>query len=440
MKDRFGLETRGDPRAVEALGEAVSALYAMRPETMGFLKTAASDPYCALGKMLGAYLGLMSSERGPGAAGVARMGEIRPADAREAAHLAVIRAWAAGDWSGASRRLDDVLEAWPTDPIALNAAHQLDFFLGDAERLRSRPTAALETWDPGDPVYPFLSGMQAFGLEECGDYPAAEGSARRALEAAPRDVWAQHALAHALEMQGRAREGQDLLDDRRDDWSHDHFLKVHTAWHYAVFGLETGETERVLSLHDATVWDGGPDPLAMTLIDSAGLLWRLKLDGVDAGSRWDRLSDEWALRDEGAWYAFNDLHAVLAHCGAGRLKRARALIDRMTAASANPDPAATNAQALRAAGLAAARGVLAHAENEHAACVAHLAPVRRLMPVFGGSHAQRDAWQRTLLVSALRAGETGFARVLIQERLAERPASVWNRARLAEVDGLSPGR
>ena len=437
MKDRFGLETRGDPRSVEALGEAVAALYAMRPEAMGHLKTAASDPDCALGRMLGAYLGLMSSERGPGAAGVARMGGIVAADAREAAHLSVIRAWAAGDWSGASRRLDDLLEAWPGDPIALNAAHQLDFFLGDAGRLRDRPAAALRAWDGAAPGFAYLHGMHAFGLEECGDYPAAEAAARRALDAAPDDVWAQHALVHALEMQGRSQAGQDLLDARRADWGHDHFLKVHTAWHYALFGLETGEADRVLALHDATVWDGGPDPLAMTLIDSAGLLWRLKLDGVDAGGRWDRLSDEWALRDEGAWYAFNDLHAVLAHCGAGRLERARALVDRMAAAAANRDPAATNAQALRSAGLPAARGVLAFAEGDFAASVAHLAPVRRQMAVFGGSHAQRDAWQRTLLVAALKSGQAGFARVLVEERLAERPASAWSQARRAELDALS---
>ncbi len=437
MKDRFGLETRGDPKAVEALGEAVAALYAMQPEAMGFLKAAAADPDCALARMLGAYLGLMSSERGPGAAGVKRMGEIAPADAREAAHLAAIRAWAAGDWAGASRRLDSLLAAWPTDPIALNAAHQLDFFMGDAERLRSRPTEALQAWDPGDPAYPYLSGMQAFGLEELGDYPAAEAAARRALDGAPRDVWAQHALVHALEMQGQSQAGLDLLEARRAHWGHDHFLKVHTSWHAALFALEADGPDRALALHDAAVWDGGADPLAMTLIDSAGLLWRLKLDGVEAGRRWDRLSDEWALRDEGAWYAFNDLHAVLAHCGAGRLDRARALVDRMAEAAANPDRAATNAQALRAAGLAAARGVLAFAEGDFPACVAFLAPVRRQMSVFGGSHAQRDAWQRTLLVAALRSGETGFARVLVRERLAERPESPWSLARLSELDALS---
>jgi hypothetical protein len=109
----------------------------------------------------------------------------------------------------------------------------------------------------------------------------------------------------------------------------------------------------------------------------------------------------------------------------------------MAGAAANPDPSATNAQALRAAGLAAARGVLAFAEGDFPACGAFLAPVRRQMSVFGGSHAQRDAWQRTLLVAALRSGQAGFARVLVEERLAERPSSAWSRARRSEIDALS---
>jgi hypothetical protein len=81
--------------------------------------------------------------------------------------------------------------------------------------------------------------------------------------------------------------------------------------------------------------------------------------------------------------------------------------------------------------------VLAFAEGDFEASVAFLAPVRRLLSVFGGSHAQRDAWQRTLLVAALRSGQAGFARVLVEERLAERPSSAWSRARRSEIDALS---
>jgi pyridoxal 5'-phosphate synthase pdxS subunit len=40
-------------------------------------------------------------------------------------------------------------------------------------------------------------------------------------------------------------------------------------------------------------------------------------------------------------------------------------------------------------------------------------------------------------VQSLRGGETGFARALVGERLAERPDSIWSQARRSELDGLS---
>ena len=53
--------------------------------------------------------------------------------------------------------------------------------------------------------------------------------------------------------------------------------------------------------------------------------------------------------------------------------------------------------------------------------VEELAPIRRRLQLFGGSHAQRDAWQRTLLEAALRGGELDLARALI----AARPTSAY---------------
>jgi len=44
---------------------------------------------------------------------------------------------------------------------------------------------------------------------------------------------------------------------------------------------------------------------------------------------------------------------------------------------------------------------------------------------FGGSHAQRDVFQRTLLEAALRSGRYDLARSLVAERLALRPTSTY---------------
>ncbi len=79
-------------------------------------------------------------------------------------------------------------------------AHFLDFFRGDSLNLRNRISRVLPHWSPEAPMYSFVLGMHAFGLEECNQYPAAEAAGRRALELAPEDAW------------GRARHDPCLRD------------------------------------------------------------------------------------------------------------------------------------------------------------------------------------------------------------------------------------
>src|SRR3546814_12099899 len=73
----------------------------------------------------------------------------------------------------------------------------------------------LPAWDDAMPSYGFLKGCQAFGLEETADYARAEAAGREAVERNPSDVWATHAVAHVMAMQGRHREGVAWLAGRR---------------------------------------------------------------------------------------------------------------------------------------------------------------------------------------------------------------------------------
>jgi hypothetical protein len=84
-------------------------------------------------------------------------------------------------------------------------------------------------------------------------------------------------------------------------------------------------------------------------------------------------------------------------------------------------------------GVPACRAVLAFGEGRHQDVIADLVPIRRVFQHFGGSHAQRDALQRTLLESALRAGELDLARALTAERLNLRDHANYNWAKRAEV-------
>ena len=86
-----------------------------------------------------------------------------------------------------------------------------------------------------------------------------------------------------------------------------------------------------------------------------------------------------------------------------------------------------------AVGLPASRAVLAHVEDRHADVVEELMPIRTTLARFGGSHAQRDALQRTLVDSAIRSGQLQLAANLVDERLALRETSVWSWQRRSQV-------
>ena len=69
---------------------------------------------------------------------------------------------------------------------------------------------------------------------------------------------------------------------------------------------------------------------------------------------------------------------------------------------------------------------LAFVEQRYDDVIDELLPIRRVLQHFGGSHAQRDALQRTLLESAIRSERFELARLLSSERLGVREASVYS--------------
>ena len=395
------------------------------------------EPQFPMGHAMAAYLSLSSTDTVdlPGARESAEALAGLELNPREAAHLAAIEKWLAGDWHGAARQLDQLLIAWPTDLLALLSGHLLDFFRGDARNLRDRIARSMGSIDPESPHYGFVRGMFAFGLEESGHYEAAEAHGLAAVEAHPDDVWAIHAVVHVYEMQGRVADGIRFLHSREVDWGDGNLFTVHNWWHLALYFLEAGKLNDALAIYDARVHNSESVGVPLEMLDASALLWRLYLEGEDTGGRFGPLADAWASRtvDE-PWYVFNDMHAVMALTGAGRLTEARAVVDRLERyATAGGAASPSNLAMTTAVGLPASRAVVAFAEGNDRQVIDELLPIRATFQVFGGSHAQRDALQRTLLTSAIRARELDLATALVNERLATRESSVYTLTRFAEI-------
>ena len=219
----------------------------------------------------------------------------------------------------------------PRDALALQTGHQIDFFTGDARMLRDRIARALPAWSASMPGYHAMLGMHAFGLEEMGDYVRAERVGRSAVEIEPRDGWAQHAVAHVMEMQSRQQDGIAWMRANPDAWTKESFLQVHNWWHLALFHFDLGQIDEVLKLYDGPIY-GTPSTVALNMVDASAILWRLHLGGVDVGDRWAAIAANWAPMAGAGNYAFNDAHAMMAFVGAGLAEPARTLIETQQAA------------------------------------------------------------------------------------------------------------
>ncbi len=385
----------------------------------------AEAPGLVMGHVLKAYLHLLGTEPLgiPVAREIHRHAVTLPANDRERGHLKAIGELTEGHWRDAGRTLEDLSIGYPRDALALQAGHLIDFYTGDSRMLRDRIARALPAWSHGMRGYHGIIGMYAFGLEETGRYPEAEQFGRRGVELEPRDGWAQHAVAHVMEMQGRQREGIAWMRADPQAWAHDSFFSVHNWWHLALYHLDLGEIDNVLALFDGPIF-GKPSNVVLDLIDASALLWRLHLRGIDVGGRWDSVADLWAPFAAAANYAFNDLHAMMAFVGAGRTDLAQAVLDAQTAALQG---AGDNAAFAAEVGQAATRAILAFGEERYADAVRLLRDVRTVAHRFGGSHAQRDLLDLTLIEAAFRSGQESLAAALSSERIAAKPTSTLAR-------------
>ena len=352
---------------------------------------------------------------------------------RERGHLAATRLCAEGRWDAACRAWDDLLLEHPRDLVALHAAHLFDFYRGDSRNLQRRVTRVMPAWSPSTPLGSHVFGMHAFGLEENNRFDLALEAAHAALSVERRDAWAIHAVAHVHEMRGEHEAGAAWLISREPDWAPDNALAYHNAWHLALFALERGDTDTALAVLDERVAPGAVT--AMQRLDVAALLWRLRLMGVDAGDRWRHAAAGWPLdEDETGFYAFNDFHAAMAMAGAGRWEDADAILARVRARGGDTTDLGAMA---RDVGVPLIEGLIDHARGRHGNAVRKLAAVRDTCHRFGGSHAQRDLVDLTLMDAAARGGQAALAGHLLNERRLAKPDTPLTRFWSARC---APGR
>jgi hypothetical protein len=179
-----------------------------------------------------------------------------------------------------------------------------------------------------------------------------------------------------------------------------------------MFELHRGNYARALAVFERDVLVSANPRLGM--IDGSALLWRFTLDDQPFPARaWRALADL-AERVSRPGFVFGEIHAALAYAASGDTAALDRLRDALRALDAKGHPIAGPVV------LPMVEGAAAFVAGDHAGALAHLEPVEAEFHRVGGSHAQWELFEETMVVCYLRLGRHEDARRLLARRLAHR--------------------
>ncbi|KAB7616150.1 tetratricopeptide repeat protein [Amylibacter sp. SFDW26] len=350
------------------------------------------------------------------AAAQAAMKQAMPT-ARERAFVDALGMWLSGNPRAARDRIEEVLVFAPMDSLAMKISQAISFILGDANTMRGSIENVIDTYDAQHAGRGYLLGCYAFALEETGEYRRAEKTGREGMLLAPDDAWGLHAVAHVYEMTANSKGGLDWLSSRESAWEHCNNFRYHVWWHKALMHLDEGQIDVVMDLYDNEIRKDKTDDYR-DISNATSLLSRLELEGVDVGNRWEELADLSENRTEDGCLIFADLHYMLALVGGDREDAVKTMMSRMhkDAKMCKSDIQ----KAMAEPGIAAATGLEAFGESDYKTAFVNLSQARRNMQDAGGSHAQRDVFERLTIDAGIRSGFLNEAEAILNERKAKR--------------------
>jgi hypothetical protein len=435
----LGISTSTDEGA-KAFDTAITSFLKYRldlPHKVKALTQAAPD--FALGHCLSGYLAMLSYKLANVVAAAKGLHAARSveghANPRERAHIKALALWVGGRMDKALGVWDQIILDYPTDILAFRLAHFGHFWSGQPQAMRASVDQALPRWTAALPAYGTMLSCKCFAYEECGDYGPAEQAGLAALEFDRGDFWGAHGVAHVMEMQGRHREGIDLLKRLEPYWEGGSNIVHHLWWHRSMFHLERREFDAVLDLYDnkfrnlsSPLTSAQPD-VYIDVQNAASMLFRLELNGVDVGDRWVEIADKAEARIGDCLSAFTLPHWMMALAATGRDDAA----DRMLSSMRSYGDAAREPDAIvRTIAAPVSEAVLAHRKRDYARAVDLVRPLLNDMVQLGGSHAQQDVLEQMFLSAALKAQRMDDVKLLIDRVRSRHPVAPEQRIGYAE--------
>ena len=337
---------------------------------------------------------------------------------RERQQIEAVSHWINGRGRDSISLIKEHLIEFPRDGLLLRLAHRL-YMLGCSGAgspnfppeylalLQSVEALCMDDWA-------FLAEY-AFAHHETGQLDKAMELAQRSLEINPTNAVACHSMTHVHFERGDASSGEDFLSDWLRGFDAPASSYVHLSWHLALFELAQGKYQETLDRYEKYI---RPSVIAMsmaTLNDSASLMWRLQMYcGGPPPKPWEEVLTIAAPAAERTGPAFRDAHAALAFAGSGDYEAMTKMIGRLSKAAEDGDSFA------REVVLPLVQGIEAFAQENYTESVRMMEPVFPQLVRVGGSHAQREVFEDTMLEAYIRAEQFEKAEDMLRGRLKRR--------------------
>ncbi len=337
---------------------------------------------------------------------------------REEHQIAVIDTWINGNSPRALELIREHFKDFPRDIVLLRLAQRLfvagcsgsgvahyppDFYA----MMKGIASHYGDDWA--------FQGQFAWATHEMGMLDEGLRLAQRSLELRPTNAVAAHSVAHVFYERADHSSGADFLGEWLKGYDRRIAYHVHLSWHQALFQLGMGRYQQVAALYENDIRPSVTACDANSLADSASLMWRWFLyTGSYSPFPWAEVRDQADAAVQNPGLPFRDGHAAMAFAAAGDEDGVARVVEGWRAMANNG-----NALAAEAA-LPLMEGISAFAQGDYAQSAALLKGVQPQLPRIGGSHAQHEVFEDTLLEAYLRAEQYDDAQTLLQARLSRR--------------------
>ncbi|MEH6546754.1 MAG: tetratricopeptide repeat protein [Sneathiella sp.] len=410
MQDRYGNNVSSTSQtAVDAYVDGVDLfLEAQAGGDAAFERAIAEDPSFALAHVaLARFLQSIARPVEAKAALETARALAPSASAREQAHISILGHVIEGRGAQAFAEINTHIREYPRDAMAVQPCAGVFSLIGFSGR-PGREAESLAFFTALQPAYGddwWFESILAFAQTEIGQLAQAEITTERAYQANPNNANSAHYKSHFHYEVGDIDTGLAFLKEWRPRYDRAGILHCHLSWHEALWALETGDTEAAWRIADADVRPGfawGPPVNVVT--DMAAFLLRAEYAGeARRDDLWQELSQYASTFFANPGISFADAHVAIAHALTGDDIALRKLQDNP------PGPAGDMVKVL-------ADAFANFAKSSWPAVISGLVPIMSSHERLGGSRAQRDLVEFTLLIALMKNGQVEEARRLLSMR------------------------